>query len=140
MKISDSRLAGVLGAIIDGTAKARITPMAAEHAYDVELKLEVHDNHRRDSPDAVLDITVTLRHPRLPVMTLRVPIPIEGEVAGLGAAKEDLRKFAQRERFPIQLPMLVVGGVGSASHSSDEVRIKAKVSIDMIPYRQVAGS
>ena len=71
---------------------------------------------------------------------MRVPVPIEGEVAGISAAKEDLRKYAERERFPIHLPMLVVGGSGTASHSSAEIRVKAKVSIDMIPYRQVAGA
>jgi len=31
----------------------------------------------------------------------------------LGAAKEDLQKFAERERFPVQLPMLVVGGAST---------------------------
>jgi len=118
----------------------RITPRATEHAYEIELKLEVHDNHRGDSPDAVLDLMMVLRHPRLPPLTVRVPVPIEGEVAGISAAKEDLRKFAERDRFPILLPMLVVGGSGGASHASDVIRLKAKVSIDMIPYRQIAGS
>ena len=140
MKVTDSRLAGILGAILDGTGKALITPRASEHAYEIEMKVEVHDNHRGDSPDAILGLSVTIRHPRLPVLTVRVPIPVEGEVAGICAAKDDLRKFAERERFEIELPMLVVGGSGSASHSSDEIRFKTKVSIDMVPYRQVAGS
>ena len=137
MKISDSRLAGVLGAILDGTARASVTPRAAEHAYGIELKLEVQDNHRRDSPDAVLDLRITIHHPRLPAMKVRVPIPIEGEVAGISAAKEDLRKFAEREHFPVHLPMLVIGGSGGCGHSTGEVKMKTKVSIDMIPYRQI---
>ena len=140
MKISDSQLAGMLGVILDGATKATVTPRAAEHAYDIDLRLEVHDNHRGDSPDVVLDVTMTIRHPRLPSMKVRIPIPIEGEVAGIGAAKEDLRKFAEREHFPIHLPMLVVGGSGSSGHSTSEVKLKTKVSIDMIPYRQVAHS
>jgi len=112
----------------------------AEQAYEVDLKIEVHDNHRGDSPDAVLVLTVALRHPRLPALAVRVPIPVEGEMAGISAAREDLRKFADRERFPIQLPMLVLGGSGSASHASAEVRLKTMVSIDMIPYRQITGA
>ena len=140
MKISDSRLAGVLGAILDGKTSARVTPQVAEHAYDVDVGLEVQDNHRRDSPDVVLHLSVVIRHPLLPKMNLRIPIPIEGEVAGIGAAREDLRKFAERERFPVHLPMLVVGGSGNIQHSTDEVRLKAKVAIDMVPYRRIAGS
>jgi hypothetical protein len=128
-----------LAAILDGAAKAPITPRAAEHAYEVEVRLEVHDNHRGDSPDVGLNLTVVVRHPRLPVLTARVPIPVEGEVAGISAAKDDLRNFAERERFPIELPMLVVGGAGSAGHSSEEIRLRARVSIDMVPYRQVAN-
>src|SRR6267378_1451691 len=120
MKVSDSRLAGILGAILDGAGKTSIITRATEHAYEIELKVEVQDNHRGDSPDAIVGLTVILRHPRLPVLIVRVPIPVEGELAGISAAKDDLRKFAERERFPIQLPMLVIGGSGSASHSSDE--------------------
>ena len=138
MKISDSRLAGVLGAILDGRASVKLTPPASEHAYDVDVNIEVHDNHRGDSPDVILRVSMTIRHPLLPKMKLSVPIPVEGEVAGISAAKEDLRKFADREHFPVQLPMLVVGGSGNPSHSVDQVKLKAKVEIDMIPYRQVS--
>lgn len=139
MKISDSRLAGVLSAMLDAKTSIKVKPRTAERAYDVDISLEVHDNHRGDSPDVVLHLYVTIRHPLLPKLKLRIPIPIEGEVAGISAAKEDLRKFAERERFPIKLPMLVIGGSGNPKHATDEVKLKAKIDIDMIPYRQVSG-
>ena len=140
MKISDSRLAGVLAAILDGETSTKLTPQASEYAYDVDVSLEVQDNHRRDSPDVVLHVALTIRHPLLPKMKLRIPVPIEGEVAGIGAAKEDLRKFAERERFAVKLPMLVIGGSGSPAHSTANVKLRTEVDIDMIPYRQLAGS
>jgi len=138
MKISDSRLAGVLAAMLDGHSLVKVSPRAANEAYEIDLQLQVHDNHRGDSPDAILQVSLTIRHPTLPKMTLSIPIPIEGEVAGIGAAKEDLRKFAEREHFPVRLPMLVIGGAGNPAHSSTEVQLKAKIDIDMIPYRMVS--
>lgn len=140
MKISDSRLAGVLGAILDGRSSVKVIPSISSQAYEIDVSVDVYDNHRGDSPDAILRLLLTIRHPALPKMKVDIHIPVEGEVAGIAAAKEDLRKFAEREHFPLRLPMLVIGGVGNPAHSSDEVSLKAKIDIEMIPYRQVSRS
>src|SRR5258708_20771063 len=90
MKISDPDLYARLVAILDGSGKVLIQPSgSAEEPYEVEIQAEVVDNHRRDSPDAVLRLTVLFRHPLLPQWHISVPIPIEGANAGIEAAKRD---------------------------------------------------
>jgi hypothetical protein len=134
VKISDTHLAGTLAALLDSDGTVVLVPKSGEPAYRMDIGVQVHDNHRGDSPDVVLELAITILHPKLPKMRLFIPIPIEGERAGIGAAKEDLHKFAEREHFPIHLPMLVIGGDGNPAHAVDHVTLKTNVSIDMIPY------
>lgn len=139
MKVSDSQLAARLAAILDGVGIAHISPKnASSAAYDIELRLQVHDNHRGDSPDIILKLMITLKHPVLPALSLEIPIPIEGEKAGIGAALEDLQKFVDRGHFPQKLPMLVVGGSGNPARRNQSVKVPAKFEIVQVPYRLIA--
>src|SRR5262249_31405515 len=136
VKIDDSQLYAVLAGMLDGVGKAEIATKNSEASrYSVAIALEVHDNHRGDSPDALLQIAMTINHPHLPTLKLHIPLPIEGEKAGIGAALEDLKKFSERERFPQRLPMLVVGGSGNPARRSQQIMVPAKFEVIQIPYR-----
>jgi hypothetical protein len=139
VKISDSQLYAVLANLLDGTGVATIHPRNAQsNEFEIRIATEVHDNHRGDSPDVILWLNLEIVNPRLPVLKLRIPVPMEGERAGIGAAIEDLRKFADRQHFALKLPMLVVGGDGNPARSSQTVSLPAKVEITQVPYRAVA--
>lgn len=141
MKISDSQLSAILAALFDGEGTATITPRVPEgREYTVNLRIDVHDNHRGDSPDVVLWLTLDLHCPPLPRLRLKIPVPIEGEKAGIGSAMEDLRKFAEREHFVQLLPMLVVGGRGNPARSSKVTRVPVEFQITQIPYRAVESA
>src|SRR5690349_15408701 len=100
--------------MLDGSGQLRVKPKNSQsEEYAVDVVLEVHDNHRGDSPDVILHVQLTINHPKLPPLVIEIPLPIEGEKAGIGAAIEDLKKFAEREHFSQNLPMLVVGGSGN---------------------------
>ena len=136
MKINDSQLYALLATLLDGAGTATIRPQNAQSKeFEVKVVAEVHDNHRGDSPDAILWLSLEIIHPQLPILKVRIPVPIEGERAGIGAAMEDLRKFADREHFAIKIPMLVVGGDGNPARSSQMVHLPAKVEITQVPYR-----
>ena len=138
MKISDSELYARLAVLLDGEAKVRMIPKQnPQQLYDITITAEVFDNHRGDSPDAILRIVVLISHPGLPKMKVVVPVPLEGEKAGIGAAMEDLDKFASRGNFPIEMPMLVVGGNNPACQVRN-VKLDTKVEIHQIPYRRIA--
>lgn len=139
MKIDDSQLYAVLANLLDGKGTANIVPRNPQSGeFVVHIELEVHDNHRGDSPDVVLWLTLMIEHRRLPALKVKIPVPIEGEKAGIQAAMEDLQKFAQREHFPIRLPMLVVGGEGNPARSLQKVALPTRVEIIQIPYRTLA--
>lgn len=136
MKIHDSQLYAILAGLLDAEGSVQVTPKNSQAtAYSVQIGIEVHDNHRGDSPDAILHVAVTIDHPLLPKLKLHIPLPVEGEKAGIGAALEDLRKFSERDHFPQKLPMLVVGGAGNPARRSQQIRIPAKFEIIQIPYR-----
>ncbi len=140
MKIDDSQLYAILARVLEGKGTARVSPQDLHSPdFDVEIAVEVQDTHRGDSPDVILWLSLAIKHPRLPILKVKVPIPVEGEKAGIGAAMEDLRKFAEREHFPLKLPMLVVGGEGNPARRYQSISIAAKVEIIQIPYRAVAN-
>ena len=141
MKIKNSQLYAVFATMLDGSFRAEIKPDAGDgEPYVVALQLEVHDNHRGDSPDVILRVHLTIEHPKLPSLDIDVPIPIEGEKAGIAAAMEDLRKFTEREHFALKIPMLVVGGSGNPARRTQDVKMLARVEIAQIPYRLVSPS
>jgi hypothetical protein len=140
VKIDDSRLYAILAGLLDGEGRVQVAPKNAQaEAYSVQVGLEVHDNHRGDSPDVVIYIAVTIDHPVLPKLNLQIPLPVEGEKAGIGAALEDLRKFSEREHFPQKLPMLVVGGAGNPARRFQQIMVPAKFEIIQIPYRVLSA-
>jgi hypothetical protein len=139
VKIDDSQLYAILAGMLDGRASVQVTPASSSgHAYSITTELEVHDNHRGDSPDAVLHLRIIIDHPLLPKLSLHIPLVVEGEKAGIGAALDDLRKFAERKHFLQTLPMLVVGGAGNPARRSEQVLLPAKVEIVQIPYRALS--
>jgi hypothetical protein len=141
MKIKDSQLYAVFAAMLDGSGRAEIRPDEGERLpYTVALELEVHDNHRGDSPDVILQVLLTIEHPQLPALEIQIHVPIEGEKAGIAAAIEDLRKFIEREHFVQKIPMLVIGGSGNPARRTQRVQIPARVEITQIPYRLVSPS
>lgn len=139
MKINDSQLYALFAGMLDGSGQLQVRPKNPQsEAYTVNVELEVHDNHRGDSPDVVLHIQLTINHPKLPSLVLEIPIPIEGEKAGIGAAIEDLNKFAEREHFSQKLPMLVIGGSGNPARRIQKIKIPARFEIVQIPYRSMS--
>jgi hypothetical protein len=136
MKVNDSQLYALLAAMLDGTGVVHIAPSNPQaESYQAHLEFQVHDNHRRDSPDVILQVNITLSHPKLPSLNISLPIPIEGEKAGIDAALDDLRKFSERERFPLRLPMLVVGGAGNPARRTQTVKVSTKFEVVQVPYR-----
>lgn len=102
---------------------------------DAEVKVCLHpqDIHLRDSPDFILwlEVSLTLFAQDL---TVRVPIPIEAEAGGLVQALDDLKKFIERGKYPILLPMLVVATKGFMD--TEEVnKLPVKFFIKQIPER-----
>jgi hypothetical protein len=141
VKIKDSQLYAVFAAMLDGSGRAEIrTEDGERQSYTVAVELEVHDNHRGDSPDVILQVHLTVEHPQLPSLEMAIYVPIEGEKAGIAAAIEDLRKFTEREHFVQKIPMLVIGGSGNPARRTQYVKIPARVEITQIPYRLVSPS
>ncbi len=136
MKINDSQLYALFAGMLDGAGHFQITPTNADsEPYVIDVELEVQDNHRGDSPDVILRVRLSINHPKLPALELEIPIPIEGEKAGIAAAIEDLKKFTEREHFIQRMPMLVIGGSGNPARRVQQVTMPTRVEISQIPYR-----
>jgi hypothetical protein len=101
----------------------------------VSIDLNPIDNHAGDSPDFILVVDTTIRVFG-EELRLRIPLPIEAEKGGIdGGAMEDLRKFIEREKHIIEIPMLVVAEAGYGSRELKE-KVPVKFSIRQIPVRQ----
>lgn len=78
---------------------------------DVFIKFRPEDVHTRDSPDIILWLEVDFK-----VFgenfNVKIPIPVEVEEIGIDGAQEDLHKFIDREKYNIELPMIVIAGRG----------------------------
>jgi hypothetical protein len=136
VKINDSQLYALFAGMLDGAGHVQITPTNADSdPYVIDVELEVQDNHRGDSPDVILRVRLSINHPKLPSLDLEIPIPIEGEKAGIAAAIEDLRKFTEREHFIQKMPMLVIGGSGNPARRVQQIKMPTRVEIAQIPYR-----
>lgn len=99
----------------------------------VQVSLKPQDTHIGDSPDFILwlEVSVKIFAQNLKV---RVPLPIEAEARGINYALEDLRKFVEREKFPIELPMLVVASKGYANMDRT-AKLPVHFKIKQIPVR-----
>lgn len=79
------------------------------------------------SPDVVIWVTIEL-HVFGALTRLKVPILIEAEEAGYSAAREDVRKFFERDK--LEIPMVVVARNGAVAKQHVEQAI-AKVDVTM---------
>jgi hypothetical protein len=101
---------------------------------EVDLSINPTDIHNIDSPDYLLwlNISIKLYGQELKV---RVPVPVEAEKGGIyGGALEDLRKFVERKKYPIEIPMLVIAEAGFETTTQTEP-FPVKFTINQIPVR-----
>lgn len=109
--------------------------VASEHT-SVRVRFRPVDNHAGDSPDFLLWVELEFELFNQPVK-LAVPIPVEAEKGGIaGGAMDDLRKFVERGRHAIQLPMLVVSEAGYDSRQQVE-HCATEVTIHQVPVRRI---
>ena len=101
---------------------------------EIVLSLNLVDIHGIDSPDSLLWIDISLKIFGQD-LKLRVPIPVEAEKGGIyGGALEDLKKFVERGKYPIELPMLVIAEAGYETREQKEI-LPVKFTISQIPVR-----
>ena len=103
---------------------------------EISLSLNPIDIHGTDSPDCLLWIDISLKIFGQD-LKLRVPIPLEAEKAGIyGGALDDLKKFVERGKYPIELPMLVIAEAGYDTREQNET-FPVRIKISQIPVRLV---
>lgn len=100
---------------------------------EVQVRLNPQDTHIGDSPDFVLWLTVSIGI-FAQNLRVRIPIPIEAESRGIKYALEDLEKLVEREKFPIELPMLVVASQGY-DNKERTAKLPVHFKIKQIPSR-----
>lgn len=100
---------------------------------EIQLSLKPQDIHIGDSPDFILWLEVSLKL-FAQNLRVRVPIPVEAEEGGFDKALEDLKKFIEREHYPLEIPMLVVAAKGyNALEQSGKLPVQ--FMIKQIPVR-----
>ena len=105
---------------------------------EIDLSLNPIDLHGIDSPDCLLWIYISLKLFGQD-LKLRVPVLVEAEKGGIyGGALEDLRKFIERGKYPIELPMLVIADAGYATKAQLEA-LPVRITINQIPVRLVVN-
>ncbi len=98
--------------------------------------IEIVPNYKlKDSPDLVLKLRLKLSL-LSENFNMEIPIPIELEKVGIQQALEDLRKFVEREKFSLTLPMIVVSDNG-ISEQKEERTMKVMFKIKQRPFRLV---
>ncbi len=101
---------------------------------DIGLSLNPIDIHGIDSPDCLLWMDISLKlfgHD----LKLKIPIPVEAEKGGIyGGALEDLKKFVERGKYLIELPMLVIAESGYETIEQKE-NFPVRFTINQIPIR-----
>ena len=102
---------------------------------EVILSLNPKDTHKKDRPDSILWIEITLKLFGQK-FNIKLPLPVEGEKPGLKDAIEDLDAFVEREHYIIEIPMVVVSEAG---YDKKEVMKKfpTKFTIKQIPIRRL---
>lgn len=122
----------VFGELLKYRLDGRVT---SEHA-SVQLRLRPVDNHAGDSPDFLLWVELEFELFSQPVK-LAVPIPVEAEKGGIaGGALDDLRKFVDRQRHVIELPMIVVSESGYDTRTQVE-QCATRFTICQVPVRRI---
>jgi len=101
---------------------------------EVGVALNPVDIHEVDSPDCLLWVEIFLRVFSQD-LKLRIPIPVEAEKGGIyGGALEDLKKFVERGRYPIEVPMLVIAEAGYDSKEQPET-FPVRFAVSQVPIR-----
>jgi len=101
---------------------------------EIYLSLNPVDIHQVDSPDCILWVEISLKLLGQD-LKLRIPVPVEAEKGGIyGGALEDLRKFVERGKYPIEIPMLVVAEAGYDRREQSEF-FPIRFMISQIPVR-----
>ena len=96
--------------------------------------VEVVPNYKlKDSPDFVLKVRLKLSFLSQDLY-MKIPLPIELEKGGIYQALEDLRKFVEREKFYLTLPMLIVSDKNSVIRK-EERKMKTYFELIQVPYR-----
>jgi hypothetical protein len=114
----------------------RLSGEMVSEGHSIHVKIEPDDTHAGDSPDFLLWVEVSLKLFGQ-FMRVRVPVPIEAEKGGIdGGALDDLRKFIDRRRCKVQLPMLVIAESGYDERLTER-DLPADVTIVQIPVRAV---
>ena len=103
---------------------------------DVILSLNRRDTHKKDRPDSILWIEITLKIFGTKV-EVRLPIPIEGEKPGLREAIEDLNAFIERGHYLIEMPMIVVSEAGYGKEEVPPKKFATKFTVKQIPIRRL---
>lgn len=100
----------------------------------ISLSLNPIDIHDIDSPDCLLWMDISLKIFGQD-LKLKVPIPVEAEKGGIyGGALEDLKKFVERGKYLIDLPMLVIAESGYERREERE-NFPVRFTISQIPIR-----
>jgi len=101
---------------------------------EIDVALNPVDIHGADSPDCLLWVEISLELLGQD-LKLRIPIPVEAEKGGIyGGALEDLKKFVDRGKYPIEIPMLVVAEAGFGTREQNET-FPVRFTINQIPVR-----
>jgi hypothetical protein len=102
---------------------------------EVTLSLNPQDTHKKDRPDSILWIEITLKIFGQK-FDVRLPIPIEGEKPGLKDAIEDLNALVEREHYFIEIPMIVISEAGYDKKGVMK-KFPTKFTVKQIPIRRL---
>lgn len=102
---------------------------------EVIFSLNPHDTHKKDRPDGILWVEITLKIFGQK-FNAKLPIPVEGEKVGIKDAIEDLNAFVEREHYLIEIPMIVISEAG---YIKKEIMKKfpTKFTVKQIPIRRL---
>jgi len=99
----------------------------------IQVSLQPQDIHVGNSPDFILWLKVSLRL-FAQDLKIKIPIPIEAEARGMDEALEDLKKFIERSKHSIELPMLVIAAKGYKT-SKQAGKLPIQFIVKQIPIR-----
>ena len=102
---------------------------------EIALSLIPEDIHKIDRPDSILWFNISLKIFGQN-LKFRVPVPVEGEKHGIVDAMEDLEEFIKREKYPIEIPMLVIAEAGYEKREERRT-FPVKFRITQIPLRRL---
>jgi hypothetical protein len=104
-------------------------------AAEILLSLVPEDIHKFDRPDSILWVNISLKIFGQ-ILKIRLPIPVEGEKHAIEAQK-DLEEFVKREKYLIEVPMLVIAEAGYRRREEPPKLFPVKFTITQIPVRRL---